>query len=598
MDASTRDWLLESDPAMARIYFPLRWRYDHLRALDYFRLVNTPRDPRMQDATDLLLSRQTSDGRAPCAGGSHPKASKRPNMDLSRPNQLALLLAFIAVLSAYFVSENVFERIPHLEDEIAYVWQANVIASGRLVVESPPLAGDFTVPFVVDHNGLRFGKYPPGWPTLLGIGVRLGLRDWVNPLLAGLGVWLVYRLGRKMMPAPPVFFALFLLITSPLFMTNAGSLMSHAWSLVLAAAFAVAWFDLVGLATEPPDPPQPPANRWDDWISRPAPRWMLVLVCGLALGTMVLTRPLSAVAVALPFGLHGLVLLARGSRSTRMEVLAVGALALLVGLLVFAWQFAVTGDPWLNPYTLWWPFDKIGFGPGYGTAPDGHTPQLGWEKTFGVLQKTGGELLGWGQFWWILLPAGVWALRRKPGAWMVAGIFPALVTVYVSYWVISFVLGPRYYFEGLVSLVLLNAAGLWWALETAGKYTNRFFSASRVVIVVGVALLVIHNLFFFLPNHLDRLTGLYNIHRYQLAPFQSPEGLAIAPAVVVVKVDKMWNEYAGLLELQNADLTSPFIFTRSAAPEKIAAILDAYPGRRIIYYYFDDPNYFYQEPKP
>ena len=52
-----------ADPAMARIYFPPRWRYDFLRALDYFQWINAPADERMTDAIELLLSKRTADGR-------------------------------------------------------------------------------------------------------------------------------------------------------------------------------------------------------------------------------------------------------------------------------------------------------------------------------------------------------------------------------------------------------------------------------------------------------------------------------------------------------------------------------------------------------
>lgn len=511
-------------------------------------------------------------------------------MDFSRPNNLARLFVLVAVLSSYYVALNVFERIPHLEDEIAYVWQANVMAQGHLMVDSPPRAEDFKVPFVVDYKGHRFGKYPPGWPAMLALGVRLGLREWVNPLLAGLAAWLMYRLARKLLSETAALFAIFLLVTSPLFLIQSGSLMSHTWSLVLAAGFMLAWLDLfTPQATEPPTP--------KNWLARPAPDWMLVLVAGLTLGSMALTRPLSAIGVALPFGVHGIILLIKGNPSTRLKVLGVGGLALLVALLIFAWQYAVTGDPFLNPYTLWWSKDKIGFGPNFGYDPGGHTLQNGLNKTYGVLNKTGDEFNGWGQFWWIFIPVGMWALRRKTAAWLTGLVFPCLLFVYLSYWVISFVLGPRYYFEGLISLVILTSAGLTWALETIAKYKQRFFAAARVIILAGTMILILNNLFLFLPGHFQKLTGLYNIRRSHLAPFQSEQAMALAPAIIVVKTDKMWNEYTGLLELQNPDLTSPFIFTRTDELEKIIAISKDYPNRQILYYYFTDPGYFYVRPK-
>jgi hypothetical protein len=52
-----------ADPAMTKMPFPPRWKYDFLRALDYFRAANAPRDERMSDAIELLRSKQTPDGR-------------------------------------------------------------------------------------------------------------------------------------------------------------------------------------------------------------------------------------------------------------------------------------------------------------------------------------------------------------------------------------------------------------------------------------------------------------------------------------------------------------------------------------------------------
>jgi hypothetical protein len=42
--------------------FPPRWRYDFIRALDYFRVCDAPRDERMCDAIELLQKKQKQDG--------------------------------------------------------------------------------------------------------------------------------------------------------------------------------------------------------------------------------------------------------------------------------------------------------------------------------------------------------------------------------------------------------------------------------------------------------------------------------------------------------------------------------------------------------
>ena len=136
---------------------------------------------------------------------------------MSRSDWIALLLSILAALAAFLVADRTFERIPHLEDEIAYIWQARTIAGGHLTIESPPEPTKFLVPFVVDYEGRRFGKYPLGWPALLGVGVKLGARALVNPLLAAFGVWLTYRLGSKLMGETVGLLAALLTVTSPFF---------------------------------------------------------------------------------------------------------------------------------------------------------------------------------------------------------------------------------------------------------------------------------------------------------------------------------------------------------------------------------------------
>jgi hypothetical protein len=50
------------DPAWLQFSFPTRWHYDVLRALDYFRAAGDPPDPRMNEALDLIRSKQEPDG--------------------------------------------------------------------------------------------------------------------------------------------------------------------------------------------------------------------------------------------------------------------------------------------------------------------------------------------------------------------------------------------------------------------------------------------------------------------------------------------------------------------------------------------------------
>jgi hypothetical protein len=50
------------DPAWLQFSFPTRWHYDVLRGLEYFRAAGDPPVRRMDEAIDLLRSKQRSDG--------------------------------------------------------------------------------------------------------------------------------------------------------------------------------------------------------------------------------------------------------------------------------------------------------------------------------------------------------------------------------------------------------------------------------------------------------------------------------------------------------------------------------------------------------
>jgi hypothetical protein len=51
------------NPAMTRFSFPPRWRYDILRALDYFQIAKAPRDERLTEAINIVEKRRRPDGR-------------------------------------------------------------------------------------------------------------------------------------------------------------------------------------------------------------------------------------------------------------------------------------------------------------------------------------------------------------------------------------------------------------------------------------------------------------------------------------------------------------------------------------------------------
>jgi 4-amino-4-deoxy-L-arabinose transferase-like glycosyltransferase len=485
---------------------------------------------------------------------------------MRRTDWIALTLSLLAVFAAYLVADGIFERLPHLEDEWAYIWQAQVAAKGQLSISSPEHPRSILIPFVVDYNGQRFGKYPPVWPVVLAFGEWLNARAWVNPLLAGLGIWLTYRLGQKVFNTGIGLLASFLTLTSPFFLINSGTLLSHPWSYVLSAAFALAWLDTFLSQPEGDHPPR-------------IPKSMTMLVAGLALGLLALTRPLTGIGVALPFFIHGMVILLRGARADRLRVIGIGGIALGVVFLLFLWQYAVTGNPLLNPYILWWDYDRLGFGPGIGTAVDGHNLRHAWDNVKISLNAGWRDLFGWGSISWLFLPFGVWAARKNRAAWLAGSVYWSLVAVYMLYWVGAWVYGPRYYYEGFHSITLLSAAGIFWL--AGNSRVLKWSTCALFICLTG------YNLLFFLPARLGEMRGLFGVRRELLAPFLTPQAQQMTPALVIVHPRLEWREYGALTELEDPWLTTPFIFAYSRGDEIDAALAQDFPSRQVIHYYMD-----------
>ncbi|HIQ09022.1 MAG TPA: hypothetical protein EYH28_05870 [Anaerolineaceae bacterium] len=487
---------------------------------------------------------------------------------------LALGMVLMAVVGSLWVATHIFEDIPHLEDEFAYLWEAQVVAQRQVRIPSPPEPKSFLVPFVIDHQGWRFGKYPLGWPVMLSFGVRWGHPAWVNALLAGLAVWLTFRLGERLWSPEVGLLAAALTLTSPFFWLNVGSLLSHPLGLVLSAAFALAWLD--GMAPRREKGP---------------PSWLTALTAGGALAALILTRPWTAVGVALPFGLWGSVGMLRGPGRVRRWVLAVGMVALLgVGGHLW-WQTVLTGSPWTNPYTLWWPYDKVGFGPDVGRH--GHTLHQAWVNTRFSLRVGSADLFGWGWSSWLFFPFGLWMARKNRQSWPVLAVFGSLVLVYLAYWVGAWLFGPRYYFEGLYSLTLLTALGVFsaagWPVKRRPWPRRRGWRPLAVTALL--ALLVGLNVAFYLPLRLGGMRGLYTIRRSRLAPFLSAEAQRLTPALVIVDTEH-WMPYGNLLVLEDPWLTTPWIFawSRGAGPD--LRVAQAFPDRTIIRYNPEEPYRF------
>ncbi|HVO69579.1 MAG TPA: hypothetical protein VMT24_06010 [Aggregatilineaceae bacterium] len=287
---------------------------------------------------------------------------------MSRSAASALLCAILAFAGSLIVSRDVFERLPHLEDEFAYLYQARIFARGEVAIATPRPIRAYWQPFLLDVNDHRFAKYTPGWPLILAAGAHLDAPWIANAWLAMLTAALAYRLGREVFDPTAGAVAALLTASSPAALLLDGSLMSHTASLFFTTLFLYAFWRMEKSSlprraqgertrlhpfwsrkdrnNQPlfPRPPFPSSAgergsslaaekgplsisngegdeggevRWTRPRQRKFPAFSVISVSsvvkallwggigGIALGMVLIIRPWTAVGVAVPFAVYG-----------------------------------------------------------------------------------------------------------------------------------------------------------------------------------------------------------------------------------------------------------------------------------------------------
>jgi 4-amino-4-deoxy-L-arabinose transferase-like glycosyltransferase len=514
------------------------------------------------------------------------------------------LLFVISLILTSYVSLTVFEGVPHLEDEVAFLFQAKTYAGGHLFVSPPASPAFFDLPFLITEGGKWFGKYPPGYPLVLAIGVLIGQPWVINPLAASLTLVFVYLIGNTLYGKRTALLAVILALVSPFFLLQSGTLMSHPSTMLFLAVFAY-W--LLRISQQP--------NRG------------LALLAGSMLGIAFLSRQLTAIAMAIPFGIYALYSITRDRRqiSTYLWVV-VGCVPFAAALM--AYNHFLTGSFFTSPYELYWTYDRIGFGPGAGPTLEGHSIEYAKLNTALNLDALRETLFGWPNgfslfplyFALIALLGRNLArliLRRTPFAltpairtadlWdlLLLGTIVCIIGAHMTYWAAGLMYGPRYYFEAMPAILLLSARGLI-AAASSGKTLLQMFApkhalydlrssiattksfALRLVTIIpfvcifaAVVVLIAFNFTTYLPTQFAAYRGWYGIDGS--AP-RLTSTLDLHHAIVFIPDGDSWTDSAPLLMQNSPTLDSDTIYALDLGKAKNEALMSRYADYRALYW--------------
>lgn len=503
------------------------------------------------------------------------KQQRRISPDSAIPITLALLALVFGILMAITVTQ----RLPHVEDEIAYLYQARTYARGVLWAPPPPDLSAFFVPFWLIIRDHWISKYPIGWPMLLAIGEVFHAGWLVAPTLGAMMVALIYQLGAELYDRQIGLIAGILALSSPFYLIQSSTFMSHPASALWTTLLLWAWLRLERTSRQ-----QKPTVKWS-------------LLAGASLGMIAITRPLTAVGVAVPFAVAPFVQLIRqrdvGQLLRTYWPFVVAAAAVTALYPLYLW--IVTGSPTTNLYTLIWPYDRIGFGPDISHS-NGHDLHQGMVNAKNDLLLWYSDLFGWKNTSWLpLIPGllfGLMDARRREKGWplLLGGVFVALVVVHLAYWVGAQVYGPRYYYEGLAGLAILAALGLRGSVRVLVNlaHTHRLTLAkgqgttlnNTWPVYLLLAILISLNMLTYLPNRVNHWHNLYNINR---DPIQAVREARQTDYVLVLVKGGRWVEYGALMSLNSPWLDGPTVVGHYDDLLTLDTVRSLFPDREVLY---------------
>lgn len=281
------------------------------------------------------------------------------------------IVASLAALASLGYVALYLRGYPRIVDATTYMLEARSLARGSFTFPAGFPSASTRGRFLVfdESTGRLGGIFPPGYPLVLALGVKLGTPLVVGPVIAGLLALVTLRLGTRVAadlrfahPERTGRLAALLSLVSATLRYHTADTMSHG----LAALYvASALWALV------------------EWRARGAKDVRLVLAASLAAGLLVSTRPVSGLALVVVCAgtlfatTYGRITARANARPEAREIARlalVGLGGLLPGLvLLVAWQKALTGSYLGSPQLLYYARSdapagcfRYGFGAGIG----------------------------------------------------------------------------------------------------------------------------------------------------------------------------------------------------------------------------------------
>jgi len=484
---------------------------------------------------------------------------------------LIIAISLVGLCIPLLVRWHLLQGADIADDESAYRFMAELVASGRLYAESPPMKLFFDRAFMI-NDGKFYSQYFIGWPALLAPGVAVGAPWLMNPLYSALTVPPTFLTLRRLGGRRCAAIGAMVFISAPLLQFGAATQLSHT-----SCVFALAWAMFFAVRIYTGDD-----RRW------------LHAALATSFSVAFFVRPSSAVGVGLPLlgawlislsAIHG------GARWKAIGAFAAPALALAVVffLINMAQNDSFTTVSYQRAISYarengfrfaawnWFPKDRtfaMELGPiGAAAAQTGVS-----------LTRLNYALFGW-PLAFVFLPFAGWRSHQSWIPW----------TMLICFCVTHFhmrnggidTFGPVHYLETALPIVLLTALGitrLTSGLRAIGPTVLPGPLTARVPLSLCLGLITA-SVFGYVPV---RAAALYEIGSITGLAGRSAAATLHEPTVVFVPRPFIPRHCSGTRHFNfwrpnnDPDLQNQILWVNHITPEHDKKLMELYPDREAV----------------
>lgn len=416
--------------------------------------------------------------------------------------------AFIVAVAGFNLGGPFFGHMPLTVDTDAELMHAKMLLNGDWFIPSHPLPRAFDM-WMTINDGRWMSQYPPGHLVMLMLGAIFERRTYVLPFLGAATCVAVYYFalavyGRRVARIAVVLSGacVYLIVMSSEFMMNGTSLLSG--TLFLAAYFRMLTH----------------------------PRMLTGVLGGAAIGYCFITRPYSAVALAVPFMMHALYLLVSEREKYMKPLLAMAAGGGLFLIIQFIWNAGTTGDPFVFGYQRAW-----------GNWHNPLTGEAAAKLSDSEIEKNFREnlqRLSWFNrviFEWpvpglvLLALLYGWRGARVPEKLMYLTILSFAISCQVLPGNVEREWGPRLMYESLTIMIVLSAKALAMLPAFLRRVLVRRMSLATIYGMMVLLMVPMYHFTFAHNVKIDTMMRLYNFYgrggnpafyKYVLSHVQTP----------------------------------------------------------------------------